>query len=59
MGDQGSGGATLNDAPPLDFIEFLAGELRLARDAAEHLLGSQLRMFYTAPAETFSAHAAE
>jgi hypothetical protein len=49
----GSGGA-VNDAPPLDFIEFLASELRLARDAAERLLGSQLRLFYVAPPDSFT-----
>jgi hypothetical protein len=54
----GSGGA-VNDAPPLDFIEFLAGELRLARDAAERLLGSELRLFYTAPPEPFASRTLE
>ena len=54
----GSGGA-INDAPPLDFIEFLAAELRLARDPAECLLSSQLRLFYSAPAEPFANQAGD
>jgi hypothetical protein len=54
----GSGGA-VNDAPPLDFVEFLAGERQLARDAAEHLLGSELRLFYTAPPEPFADRTTE
>lgn len=58
MHQPGSGGA-LTDAPPLDFIEFLTGELELARDAAEHLLRSELRQFYIAPAEPFAGSARE
>jgi hypothetical protein len=57
LNQPGSGGA-VNDAPPLDFIEFLAGERRLARDVAEHLLSCELRLFYMAPPE-FADHATE
>lgn len=48
------GGVTFT--PPIDFVEFLCGELVMTRESAEHFLRSELLKNYVAPRTVAAPH---